>query len=323
MATPTTFVGIDVGKSALDLAQRPDGTIWHGPNDETGWAVIIALLAGRPSPLIVLEASGGYEAGLVFALDTAGMTPVVTNPVATRRFAQSLGKRAKTDRIDAAMLATYAERMQPSPRPLPDATARQLRELLTRRAAVTKMLVEERNRQHRTSDVLRPQLTATIALFEAQRAELDALMASVIAADPDWQVQVEHVRTVPGFGMLSATILLMGLRTLEDGTAKEAASHFGIAPHPHDSGTLHARRHISAGRADVRQTLYESMITTIRCEPTFQAHYRQLRARGKAHKQAMIACARRLLGIVMAMLRDGLTWQETKVGRGVFLPTPA
>jgi transposase len=178
------FIGIDVGKTWLEVVERPAGTHVRVANDPAGWAQLLARVGPADPPLIALEASGGYEAGVVLALDAAGRTPVVANPVATRRFAQSLGRRAKTDRIDAAMLAEYAARMRPTPRPVPDATARQLRALLARREAVVKMLVEEQNRAQEASALVRPQVEAVVALLTAQKRELDHLLASAVASDP-------------------------------------------------------------------------------------------------------------------------------------------
>ena len=317
------FVGIDVGKTWLDVVERPAGTHARVANDPAGWAQVLARVGPTDPadpPLIALEASGGYEAGVVLALAAAGCTPVVANPVATRRFAQSLGRRAKTDRIDAAMLAAYAERMRPTPRPVPDATARRLRELLSRRAAVVKMLVEEQNRAEQASPLVRPQVEAVVALLTAQRRELDHLLASAVAADPAWQARVDLLDSVPGIGPLTATVLAVGLPDLGQGSGRAQAALLGVAPHPHESGGYRGRRRIAGGRAWVRHVAYEAVLTTVRCEPTFRAHYRQLRARGKTHKQAMVACVRRLVGILHAMLRDGLTWQETKVGQGQFAP---
>jgi transposase len=317
------FIGIDVGKTWLDVVERPAGTHVRVANDPAGWAQLLARVGPADPPLIALEASGGYEAGVVLALDAAGRTPVVANPVATRRFAQSLGRRAKTDRIDAAMLAEYAARMRPTPRPVPDATARQLRALLARREAVVKMLVEEQNRAQEASALVRPQVEAVVALLTAQKRELDHLLASAVASDPAWQARVDLLDSVPGIGPLTATVLAVGLPDLGQGSAKAQAALLGAAPHPHESGRSRGRRCIGGGRAWVRHVVYEAVLTTVRCEPTFRAHYRQLRARGKTHKQAMVACMRRLVGILHAMLRDGLTWQETEVGQGRFLAPAA
>lgn len=319
MTTGERWIGIDVANAWLDVAERPSGRTWRVPNDETGWTQVVAALQPPADVLIVLEASGGYEAGVVLALDAAGLTPVVANPVATRRFAQSLGRRATTDRLDAAMLAHYAERMQPTPRPVPEATARTLQELLARRRQLTKMLVEEKNRRQQASPVVRPGVEAHIAWLEAQRGEVDQLLASVVASDPDWQARVATLDSVPGIGPLTATVVAVGLPELGDGTAKQLAALVGVAPWAVERGQHRGQRHISGGRGAVRHALYEAMMTTVRWEPSFAAHYAQLRAAGKPHKLAMVACIRRLLGILAAMVRDGLTWQQTDVGQGRFL----
>jgi transposase len=323
MAEPERFIGIDVAKAWLDVAERPSGRGWRVANDEAGWQELVAELAGRGPVLVVLEASGGYELGLVAALDLAGLPPVVANPLATRRFAQSLGRRAKTDRIDAALLAVYGERMRPTPRPLPEATARVLQELVARHRQLTKMLVEEKNRRHQASALLRPGVEAHIAWLEGQRAEVDRLLASVVASDPDWQARVATLDSAPGIGFLTATILAVGVPELGTCTAKEVAALVGVAPWAVESGQHRGQRRIGGGRSDVRHGLYVALTSTVRCDPTFGAHYARLRAAGKPHKLAMVACMRRLLGILTMMLRDGLTWPQTAVGQGHFLtPTP-
>lgn len=324
MSSPQQFVGIDVAKAWLDVAHRPSGRFWQVENSEEGWQQLVTeLQAAGSSVLIVLEATGGYEAGVVVALDAAGLTPVVVNPVSTRRFAQSLGKRAKTDRIDAIMLAEYAERMRPTPRPIPGETARTLQDLLARRRQLTKLLVEEKNHLKHASRLVRPQVIALIAMLKAQRKEIDQLLASTVASDPSWQARVEQLDTVPGFGAFTATLLAVSLAELGRCSGKEAAALVGVAPHPRESGQVRGQRHISAGRGPVRHVLYEAVTTTIRRDPAIRAHFEQLRNRGKTHKQAMVACMRRLLGIITAMVRDGLTWQQTKVGQGKFLAAPS
>jgi transposase len=323
MGEPERFIGIDVAKAWLDVAERPGGASWRVANDEAGWRQLIAALAGGGPVLIVVEASGGYELGVVTALDLAGIAPVVANPLATRRFAQSLGRRAKTDRIDAAMLASYGERMRPTPRPLPEATARMLQELLARHRQLTKMLVEEKNRRHQASALLRPGVEAHIAWLEGQRAEVDRLLESAVAADPAWRERVTVLDSAPGIGFLTATILAVGVPELGTCTAKEAAALVGVAPWAVESGQHRGQRRIAGGRSDVRHGLYEALTSTVRRDPTFGAHYARLKAAGKPHKLAMVACMRRLLGILTVMLRDGLAWQQTRVGQGQFLaPTP-
>jgi transposase len=317
------FIGIDVSKHGLDVAESPSGATWRVANDPDGWQALVERFAAAPPAAIVLEASGGYEVGVVTALDLAGLPPVVANPLATRRFAESLGRRAKTDRGDARVLAEYGERMRPTPRPLPEATARALQEVLARHRQLTKMLVEEKNRRQQASPLVRPSVAAHIAWLEAQRDEVDRLLAGVVASDPAWQARVDLLDSVPGIGPLTATILAAELPELGAGTGKQAAALLGVAPWAADSGEQHGARHIGGGRRRVRHALYEAVTTTIRWEPTFGAHYARLRAAGKPHKVAMIACVRRLLGILNAMLRDGLTWSQTHVGQGHFLGPPA
>lgn len=324
---PERFVGIDVSKGWLDGAELPGGATWRVPNDEAGWDEVVARCGpqegGGIPTLVVLEATGRYELGVVTSLDLAGVTPVVANPVSTRRFAQSLGRRAKTDRIDAAMLATYGERLRPEPRPVPEATARRLAEVLARRRQLTKMLVEEKNRRPQASALVAPSITAAVTWLEGQRAEVDALLASLVAGDPAWQARVATLATVPGIGVLTATILAVGVPELGRCTGKELAALIGVAPFAVESGVSRGARHIAGGRGVVRHALYEAMISTIRCQPTFKAHYRHLKAAGKPHKVAMVACMRRLLGVLTAMVRDGLTWPETLVAQGRFLPATA
>lgn len=322
MAAEERFIGIDVAKAWLEIGERPGGVTWRVPNDPDGWQAVVDHCTAAPPTLIVLEASGQYELGIVTRLDLAGITPVMANPVSTRRFAQSLGRRAKTDRIDALMLAQYGERLRPTPRPIPEATARGLQDLLARHRQLTKMLVEEKNRRHQASALLRPSILAHIAWLEDQRDEVDRLLASVVARDPAWQARGTLLDSVPGIGALTATILAVGRPALGHVSGKALAALVGVAPFAMESGQQHGQRHIGGGRHRVRHACYEAVTSTIRWEPSFQAHFAHLQAQGKAHKVATVACMRRLLGILNVMLRDGLTWQETDVGRGVFLARP-
>lgn len=321
MSEPMVFVGIDVAKGWLDAAERPGGRAWRVDNDEAGWAELARRLRALDAPvLIVLEASGGYEVGVTIALDDAGLTPVVANPVATRRFAQSLGRRAKTDKLDAAMLADYAARMRPPVRPLPAATARALRARLAQRDHLTGLLVAERNRRRQADGAVAGPIAELIAFLERQRADLDRRLRATVEADADWAARVALLDTIPGFGFLSAVVLAAGVPELGRCSGKEANALVGTAPYADESGTTGGARRIGGGRAEVRHALYEAVMTTVRIEPTLRAHYAALKARGKAHKVAVIACLRRVVGIAAAMVRDGLTWQQTEVGQGAFAP---
>lgn len=320
-----SFVGIDVGKCWLDVVVLPGGQHQRLANASAGWQRLVDWVGAEPAPLVVLEASGGYEVGVATALAAAGLAVAVGNPMRLRRFAQSQGQQAKTDRVDAAMLAHYAERMRPAPTPQPDQTARTCAGLVTRRRQLTQMRAAERTRcQHPgLAPPVVAQVHAHVAWLDGQIKALDAVLAQTVAADPAWQQRVDQLVTVPGIGVLTATRLVVGLPELGHVSAKAAAALVGVAPYAQDSGQRHGRRTVSGGRRWVRHALYEAVFTTVRWEPTLKAHYAQLRAAGKPHKVAMVACMRRLLGILTAMLRDGLTWSQTAVGQQRFLPPAA
>jgi len=319
------WVGIDVAKATLECHCRPAGRQWQVPNTPAGWAVLIAELQPVGPVGIVLEATGGYERGLVVALDAAGLTPVVANPAAVRFFARSGGQRGKTDRLDAALLAEYGARVQPMPQAVPSETARRLRAILARREQVTKLLVAERNRVQQAEPVVRPLIEQHLDVLRAERRQLDALLATTIAADPVWAARVAQLRSVPGIGLWTATVLAVQVPELGTRSPKQLAALIGVAPHPRDSGRARGPRHISGGRAEVRRTLYQAVHSACRVsrDPVLRGHFEHLIARGKPHKQALVACMRRLLGILNAMVRDGLTWDQTQVGQGRFLARAA
>ena len=198
MTTTARWLGIDVSKQQLDVVSLPDRTHWQVPNTEAGWTQLCTELQQAPPTLIVLEASGRYELGVVVALDAVALTPVVLNPLTARRFAQSRGQRAKNDRLDAELLARYAEQVRPTPRPIPSEIARQIRELLTRRQQLTEHLVMEKNRLAQATSLVRPSITALLAVLEQELIDIDRLLAAVVASDPGWQARVDQLDTVPG-----------------------------------------------------------------------------------------------------------------------------
>ena len=321
--TSEVWVGIDVAKATLECHSRPAGRLWQVSNDAAGWATLIAQLQAEPPTGIVLEATGGYERGVVVALDAAGLTPVVANPAAIRFFAKSCGIRGKSDRLDAALLARYGAQIRPVPRPVPTETARKLRAIVTRREQVTKLLVEEKNRRQQADPIVEPAIAAHIAELQNARDRLDALLAALVASDPVWAARVAQLQTVPGIGVWTATVLVVQLPELGERSPRQLAALLGVAPHPSESGRVQGQRQISGGRAEVRRTLYQAVHSAclVSRAPVLKAHFQQLVARGKTHKQALVACMRRLLGILNAMVREGLTWPQTDVGQGRFLPS--
>jgi transposase len=319
-------MGIDVSKAWLDVAVLPAGTHDRVPNDAAGWDELCQQVLAQAPTRIVLEASGGYEAGVVLALTAAGTTPVVANPLTVRYFARSQGRKAKTDRVDALVLAQFGAERRPEPTPLPTAGEREVKALLARRRQLTRLLVMEKTRQRRASTpAVQASLAATITFLEAQRTALDAAVAAVVARDPDLTARVAQLQTVPGLGAYGATTVAVEVPELGACTRRQLCALLGVAPFAWESGhRVHPRR-ISGGRGAVRQLLYEAILTTIRCDATFAAYYWQLRhaEQPKPVKVARIACIRKLLGILTAMRRDGLTWQETAIGQGQFLAPAA
>jgi transposase len=324
MAEDERFVGIDVGKATLDVASRPDGQHWQVSNNEAGWRELGATLATAPPILIVLEASGGYEAGVVVALAAAGLTPVVANPASTRYFARSIGKRAKTDRVDAVMLAQYAAQVRPAVRPLADETVRRLRALLAWRDDVVAMIVQQKNRLQQAVPAVQPVVQAMLDDLARAKAGVEARLAAVVTSDPAWDARVAQLQTVPGIGAVIATGLAARVTEFGALTNKEVAALLGVAPYARESGRWRGLRTTSGGRSQARRLLYQAVTSALRShDPVFTTHYQKLRADKKTHKQAMVACMRRLAGILNAMIRDGLTWQDTEVGQGRYLAATA
>jgi len=309
--------GIDVSKGWLDVVQLPEHTHWQVANDAAGWATLVAQAAAADPAWIVLEASGGHEVGLAVALDAAGRTPVILNPLVSRRFAQSHGRLAKTDRVDAAMLARFGSERQPEPRPLPSEVARDLGALLAVREDLVTQRAAAKTRLQQARAVVRPHLKRQIAELTAQIDTVEAELAALVASDPAWAAKVAQLATVPGIGLLTATLLAVSLPELGQATAKQLAALAGVAPVADDSGLRQGRRAIRGGRRTVRRALYQAVFSAVfacrRRPSVLQAHYAQLTARGKPQKVALVACMRRLLGLLTAMVRTGGTWDDLQV----------
>lgn len=316
------FVGIDVGKAHLDLALLPDATSFRVSNDEAGWAELIARIAGATPPTIVLEATGAYHVGVTLALAEAGMPPAVMNPEQTHAFIRSEGQGTKTDRTDARLLARFGQQKRPVPSPVLTQNARDLKELVACRDDFTKLLTMEKNRRHVATARTRNHHQAMIDALLIQRRAVEREIAHLITADPTLAARNRIVQSMPGIGVVLGPVLLAGLVELGQPDPKALASLAGVAPHTRQSGTRQAHGVIGGGRVTIRQALYQMAVTAVTHNPVMKAHFRQLRLR-LPYKAAIIACARRMLGILNAMVRDGLTWPETKVGQDQFLPNPA
>jgi len=307
---PPVFVGIDVAKDRLDVHVLPSGEALAFSNDDAGVSRITTLLAGLPAALVVLEATGGYEARLAADLAAAGLPVAVVNPRQVRDFARATGRLAKTDRIDAALLALFAERIRPEPRPMPDAQAQALAELVARRRQVVEMIVMEGNRRRcARNPKVRAAIDATLAVLRAQLAGLDGDVESAVRTSPLWRATEDLLRSVPGIGGVTARTLIADLPELGHLDRRRLAALVGVAPVNRDSGQQRGYRAIAGGRASLRNALFMATLVAVRRNAVLKAHYDALVARGRPKKVALIACIRRLLGILNALVRTKTPWQ--------------
>ena len=305
-----TYVGIDVSATTLDSASAT-GTTGQHPNTPAGIAQLVAALASTPPTLIVLEATGAYHASVTSALVAAGLPVAVVNPRQIRRFAESVGQLAKTDRLDAALLARFAATVQPPVRALPDTATQELAALVDRRRQLLEMLTMERNRLPVARRSVQASLRQTIRALERALAALEDETDRWILDSPVWRAREDLLISVPGIGPQTARALIARLDELGRTSSREIAALVGVAPFAQESGRWRGHRRIRGGRADVRTLLYMAALTAARCNPVIRALYRRLKAAGKPTKVALTACMRRLLVIVNAMVRKNERWQAT------------
>ena len=302
------FVGIDVSEATLEIACRPSAEGWQAPNDPEGISALTERLQSLAPTLIVLEATGGVELPLVGELGAVGLPVIVINPRQVRDFARATGRLAKTDRIDAEILARFAEVVRPALRPLPDPSLQELAALLARRRQLVEMLTAERNRFRRALHRVRPSITEHIRWLEHQLNDIDSDLAKLIHSSPLWGEKEDLLRTVPGIGPVVAATLVAGLPELGLLNRKQIAALVGVAPLNRDSGTLRGRRTIWGGRSQIRSALYMAAVAGIRYNPSIRLVYERLVSAGKPQKVALVACMRKLLTIVNAMLSHGTSW---------------
>jgi transposase len=304
-----TFVGIDVSKAQLDVSVRPGGELTRHANDEAAISELVAKLVGLSPTLTVLEATGGYEAPVVAALVVAGVTVAVVNPRQVRDFAKATGTLAKTDAIDAAVLARFAEVVRPEARPIDDEQTSELAAMVNRRRQLIDMLTAETNRMRACrTDRLRKSIYEHVAWLRRQIRDVDSDLDTKLRSMPLWREKEDLLRSVPGVGpVLSRTLLaeLPELGTIDRG---KIAALVGVAPLNRDSGTMRGKRTIWGGRASVRAVLYMATLAATRRNPVIRAIYERLVAAGKAKKVALVACMRKLLLTLNAMLRDRRAW---------------
>jgi len=308
---PTSWVGIDVSKGRLDVAILPAPAAWSVDNTEEGIRSLVERVQALGEVLVVLEATGGFEYPAVAALSVAHLPVAVVNPRQVRDFAKAMGKLAKTDRIDAAVLAEFAQRVQPEPRPLPDAQAQALQALVTRRRQVSEMLLMERHRLAQALPRVRPDIQEHIAWLEQRMKRVDKDLGDAVRASPVWCEKVDLLRSVKGVGPVLSTTLVAELPELGTLSRQKIAALVGVAPLNRDSGTYRGKRIVWGGRATVRPVLYMSALVATRCNPVIRAFYQRLLKAGKAKKLALTACMRKLLTILNAVLRDRRPWSES------------
>lgn len=307
------FIGIDVAKAELVIAARPSGERWTVANDECGVKALVDRLRGGAAELIVLEATGGYELLGVAALAAAALPVVVVNPRQVRDFARATGQLAKTDRIDAELLALFAERVRPAVRPIADAEAHELDALLARRRQVLEMLQAEKNRLGqvfgRGQRLVKKSLQAHIAFLERELRMTDTDLGTMVRESPAWRERDDLLQSVPGVGPVLSLTLLADLPELGRLSRREIAKLVGVAPLSRDSGTMRGRRFVQGGRATVRAVLYMGALVATRRNVVIRAFYERLVAAGKPKKLALVACMRKLLTMLNVFVRTHTPWR--------------
>jgi transposase len=307
------FVGIDVAKDSLVVAVRPTGQHFQQTNDEPGIQALVASLTALAPALIVVEASGGYQNPLVAALSVAGLPVAVVNPRQVRRFAEASGQLAKTDPLDAACLAHFAEAIRPQPRPLPDADTQALAALLGRRRQLLQMRIAEQQRLPTASGSVRRDIQQHLDFLERHLEKVEKELDQTVRKSPVWREQDDLLQSVPGIGPQVSRVLLAELPELGTLSSRKLAALVGLAPYNRDSGRRRGRRRIFGGRSVVRAALYQAALVAMRFNAPLSRCYQGLLARGKAKKVALVALARRLLTILNAMLRHRCPWDEKRV----------
>jgi transposase len=311
MEQSSCFVGIDVSKDQLDVHVRGSGDTFVVARTGPGLDQLVERLEALAPNLVVLEATGGFEITVAATLAAAHLPLAVVNPRQIRDFARSMGRLAKTDRLDAEVIALFAERVRPEPRPVADEEALALGELVARRRQLVEMIVMETNRRRQVRDRgLKDRIREHLAWLQQSLNDLDGEIEAMVRRSPAWRETEELLTSVPGIGPVTARTLLAELPELGRIGRRQVASLVGVAPFNRDSGQWRGRRTIAGGRPTVRTAMYMATLAAVRCNPPIRAHYRRLRDLGRPAKLALIACLRRLLTILNAIVRDRTPWQD-------------
>lgn len=317
-AAPQTFVGIDVSKAKLDVSCLPGGEHRRFDNDPEGRAQLVAWLLSKPGCLIVVEATGGYERQLVYAAQDAGLEIALVNPRQARDFAKGMGQPAKTDSIDAGMLALFARHVQPRPLAKIPAKQRELESLVARRRQLVELQTAEQNRFQQASEkfVLKS-LRKVLSAIERELKAVEKRILELLESHDDWRRKIEVLESTAGVGPVTGAALVAELPELGSLNRQAIAALVGVAPYPDDSGTVRGKRRVWGGRAKLRSTLYMAALSARRCNPAIREFARRLHTLGKSFKVVMVACMRKLLVILNSMLKTDTLWKDLTKSKNV------
>lgn len=305
-------VGIDVGKEKLDVRLVGEKQVRVWANDEAGRAELGDWVVEQGVTLVVVEASGGYEAALVSDLVERGQEVALVNPTRVRAFARAEGILAKTDKIDAGVIARFGVTMKPQARTRRDEAQVALNETITRRRQLVLMVTAEKNRLHTASPAMQAHITSHIDWLESEIGELETHISQAIKANPAWAETAKRVDSVPGIGFITAATLVADLPELGQLNRQKIAALVGVAPFNRDSGKQRGKRRIFGGRTSVRSVLYMATLSAIRHNPVIKEFYQRLLDKGKLKKVALTACMRKLLVIINTMVKTGQDWNPSK-----------
>ncbi len=310
-ATPSTFVGIDVSKEKLDVCVMPGGRLHAFANDAAGHAKLVALSQSLGNVLLVIESTGGYERPALFALQDAGLAVALVNPRQVRDFAKGIGQLAKTDALDAAVLAEFARLVAPRPTDKTSEKQRELEALVTRRRQLLEVRVAEKNRAGQTVDkFIQKTLDRMIQTLDCEIKAIEDRIAALLESDDQWKAKLELLVSTPGIGKIAAATLVAELPELGKLNRQQIASLVGVAPFAKESGTMRGRRSTWGGRRKVRSVLYMAALTARRCNPVIQAFAQRLAIAGKSFKAIQVACIRKLLVILNTMVKNNTPWEN-------------
>jgi len=302
-------IGVDVGKANLDIALHPSGQFYSIPNSEAHIRKFVKILKNDSIERIVVEATGRYEHALVQACNQAGLPIIVVNPVSVRRYAQAIGVLAKTDRIDAQVIAQYAATLKPEFKPIPDKTSQKIKDLLVRRSQLMEMSTMEKNRLQILPKSLHRSIKSLLRMLQSQIETVTRQIEQEVAKVDHWRTKMEILTSVPGVGKVLAYTFLSELPELGALNRKEIAALVGVAPINRDSGTLNGKRRIRGGRHRVRTVMFMAMLSSIQCNPVFKRFYEHLKAQGKIPKVAIVACMRKMIVVLNTMVKNQESWR--------------